>query len=160
MSNDLLNTLLNTTYTQNQLKHRLRILRLYLLKAFFGSQEGQNLDPRDLGWLSSLPFPFYKNFTKDNTYQILDDLENQAEKLPTLTIYLPIEATDNVCLQVGSYARKAFQHPTLLLETKFNPALIAGAALSWKGLYRDYSLKTKIESKSQEILQGFRKFLR
>ena len=41
-----------------------------------------------------------------------------------------------------------------------DPRLIAGAALVWKGVYRDYSLRAKLEQKRQELLEEFRKFLR
>lgn len=156
----VLDTILKNTYTKHQLKHRLVILKSYILKALFGTEKTSQLDATDLNWLSSLPESFYKNFSKDNVYRIFESIESMQEALPILTVYLPIEATDNICLQIGSYARKTFQNPRLLLDTKYDLTLIAGAALVWKGVYRDYSLRARIESKKEEILAGFKKYLR
>src|SRR5574337_127534 len=157
--NNILPIIISNTFTLYQLKHRLRVLKAYLLKAFFGGQNTQNPDAHDLAWLSSLPQDFYKNFNKENVYQLLDELEKGIEKLTVLTVYLPIETTDNVSLQIGSYARKTFQNPNLLLDTKLDPTLIGGPAFSWKGVYKDYSVRAGIEAKKEEILQNFKKFL-
>lgn len=158
--NDILDTILKDTFTLLQLRHRLRVLKSYLLKAIFGSSDNKPLSQQDLNWLSLLPESFYKSFSKDNIYTIFDETEKQSYKIPTLTIYLPFEATDNICLLVGSYARKTFQNPKLLLDAKFDLSLIAGTALVWKGVYRDYSLRAAIEARKEEILTGFKKYLR
>ncbi len=158
--NEILNIILSTTYTQNQLNHKLKVLRAYLLKALFGGQDMDTTLQQDLSWFSTLPKDFFKNFTKDNVYKIFDDLEKLSSELKVLTIYLSTEITENIVLQVGSYARKTYQNPMLLLDTKFDPLLLGGAAFVWKGVYRDYSLREKIESKKEQILQGFQKYLK
>lgn len=157
---EVLNAILKDTYTKAQLKHRLVILKSYLLKAFFGAYKTPMLDSSDLSWLSSLPKLIFKNFNKDNVYKIFESIEGMQETLSSLTVYLPIEATENICLQIGSYARKTFRSTTMLLDTKYDPALIAGAAFVWKGVYRDYSLRAKIEERKEEILGSFKKFLK
>lgn len=158
--NEILDIILKDTFTKNSLQHRLRILKSYLIKAFFGMQKMSSFDQKDLIWLASLPKDLYKSFNKDNVYKIFDELDSIPNSLPTLTMYLPIEATDNVCLLVGSYARKTFTNSQIILDTKYDPVLIAGCALVWKGVYRDYSLRAKIESKKEEILGNFKQFLR
>lgn len=158
--NDILNIILKDTFTLVNLKHRLRILKLYLLKAFFGNPGATTPQQKDLDWLNTLPGTFYKNFTKDNVYKIFDDLEKLISQLQVLTIYLPIETNENISLQIGSFARKTLQNPTLLLDTKLDPFLIAGPAFSWKGVYKDYSLRSRIEEKKEEILQNFKRFLK
>jgi len=159
--NELLSIILKDTYSLSQLKHRLRILKSNLLKTFFGG-ENQNLSltAQDLNWLKSLPSSFYQKFTKDNVYQILGGLEKGIPDLPTLTMYLTFEPDDATMSQIGSVARKTFNSPSLILDIKLDLKLIAGAALVWKGVYRDYSLRSKIESRKAEIFEGFKKFLR
>ncbi|MBI2020461.1 hypothetical protein HYS94_03480 [Candidatus Daviesbacteria bacterium] len=160
MDQQILTTILNDTFTVTQLKHRLVMLKSYLTKKLFGTSDETNLEQTDLNWLSSLGEAFYQKFTKDNVYQILNDLQTQTNQIVPLTIYLPFEVEQSSSAQIGSFARTSFNHPTLLLEVRYDPTLIAGCALSWKGIYRDYSLKAKIEDKKEEILTTFKSFLR
>lgn len=160
MTDDILPTILKNTFTILQLNRRIRILKIHLLKAIFGGSKEQVLTPSDLEWLGSLPQNFLKNFNKDNIYPTLDTVEREISQLPTITIYLPFTSSENISLQIGSYARKAYSNTKLLLEIRYDPSLIAGAALSWRGMYRDYSLRAKIEEKKEELLAGFKKYLK
>lgn len=158
--NEILNTILKDTYTLTQLKHRLNILKSYLLNSFFSSgTQNEALSSPDLNWLKSLPPTFYQQFTKDNVYKIFADLESKINQFQPLIIYLTFEPDDAAISQIGAFARKTFKD-LLLLDTKFDPNLIAGAALVWKGIYKDYSLRAKIEERKTEMLESFKKFLR
>lgn len=156
----ILEIILKDTFTQNLLKHRVLIAKSYLLKAVFGNVHSMELDQKDMDWLNSLPDSFYKKFNKDNIYQIFEDLEKRIDLLPTIIIYIPIESTDEVSSKICSFVRKTYQNPLIILNIKYNPTLIAGCAISWKGIYRDYSLKSKIEERKNEVYESFRKFLR
>ncbi|MBU1000608.1 hypothetical protein KKE78_04405 [Patescibacteria group bacterium] len=158
---EILNIILKNTYSLSQLKHRLRILKSNLLKTFFGGEnQTLNSTTQDLNWLESLPENFYRKFTKDNIYQIFADLEKKISNLPTLAMYLTFEPNDTTLYQVGSVARKTFNYPSLILDIKLDPNLIAGAALVWKGVYKDYSLRAKVENRKAEIIEGFKKYLK
>ena len=163
MDNEILNIILKDTFSLAQFKHRLRILKSNLLKTFFGG-ESENLKPilstQDLNWLKSLPDNFYQKFNKENVYGIFSDLEKIGSGLPILTMHLTFEPNDETLNQLGSFTRKTFNLPSLILDIKLNPDLIAGVALSWKGLYKDYSLKSKIEARKEEMTTGFKRFLR
>ena len=156
----ILNTILISTYTQNTLKHRVLILKTYLLSQLFGNEKPQeSLTQTDLNWLKSLPRTFYQQFNKDNVYQILTDLEADINKLTPLIIYLPFENSEQIEQSIGSFVRKTFNQ-NLTLDLRLNPALIAGCTIAWKGVLRDYSLKSKIEEKKSKIFESFKKFLR
>lgn len=157
--NQLLSTILNDTFSQAQLKHRRRILKSKLLQTFFGNTESLPLSPQDFNWLQSLPKEFYQQFNKDNVYHIFDEFDAQIQKLTMLTLYLTFEPDEASLSQIGTFARKTFSQ-NMLLDIKFDPNLIAGCALSFKGIYKDYSLRAKIESRKGEMLEGFKKFLR
>lgn len=154
---NLLSIILKDTYSLTQLKHRLNVLKSYFLQTFFGNLN--KLGQKDESFLKSLPESFYNEFNKDNVYNLFNDLENQISKLPSLTIYLSFEADDQTLSQIGEFARKTY-NPLLMLDVKLDPNLIAGAALSWKGVYKDYSLRVKLKEKETEITQSFKKFLR
>ncbi len=165
---EVLSIILKDTYSLSQLKHRLRVLKNNLLQTFFGETHLEGgpgllpgeLSPEDLNWLKSLSPQFYQNFTKDNVYQIFSDLDSSSLKLDTLTLYLSFEPDDITLSQIGSFARKTSNSPSLLLDIKLDPRLIAGTALSWKGVYRDYSLRAQLATKKQELWEEFKKFLR
>lgn len=169
---ELLPAILKDTYSLSQLKHRLRILKSNLLRTFFGGKDstpgveksdytpGVNISPDDLNWLKSLPLQFYQKFTRDNVYKIFSDLDDAAHNLKILTLYLSFEPDNAALSQIGSFTRSTFGLPALLLDIKLDPHLVAGAAISWKGVYKDYSLRAQLEVKKKQLWEEFRKFLR
>ena len=143
------------------LKHRVRILKSYLINAIFSSKDTiPSLEQQDLEWLSSPGEDFYKQFNKDNLYTIFNQLEAQITSLKPLIIYLPFESDDNIALQIASFARTKFNNQNICLDVKYDPNLIAGCALVWNGVYKDYSLRSKIEEKKAEVLDSFKQFFR
>lgn len=165
---EILAVILKETYSLSQLKHRLRILKSNLLQTFFGETHLEGgpgllpggISPEDLNWLKSLPREFYQKFTRDNVYKIFSDLDDTAHNLKILTLYLSFEPDNGALSQIGSSARSTFGLPALLLDIKLDPSLIAGTALSWKGVYKDYSLRWQLALKKRELWAEFRKFLR
>lgn len=155
----IINTILQNTYTLSQFKKRLQILQSTFQQQFFHSLITENLTPKDNQWLQSLPKSFMDAFNKDNLTQNLSSLSSKINSTPILTVYLPIDVSDEVLDQIGNKVRQNFG-ANLLLDVKYNPILIAGCALSWKGIYKDYSLHSKIAERRLAILQSFKKFLR
>lgn len=156
--NEILTELLKNTYSLNQLKRRLLALKNRFLKEFFNSEGSGELVEE--AWLNSLPQELLKKFNKDNIYKIFEELEANLPKLTTLTLYLTFEPDEKPLSQIGEYARKTFNNKSLLLDIKYDPKLIAGAALSFKGVYRDYSVRSRIDERKVVILDSFKKFLR
>lgn len=155
---DLFNILLTDTYTLSALRHWTRVLKSYFSKIFFGTADSV-LDEHDIIWINSLPKDFLAKFDKNNITQNIAELEKKISQLQLLTVYLPFEVNDEAVKLIGGMARKLF-NPKLFLDIKYDPTLLAGCALSWKGIYKDYSLKKKIEERKTEILAGFKTFLR
>ena len=155
---EVLNAILKDTYTYTHLKHRLRVLKSYLISKLFTSTPPP-LETSDDDWLNSLQPNFYQQFNKDNVYQIFSDLEAKIAQSPKLLVYIPFTAPYQTVAQIGQFIRSLFGKD-LLFDTKFNPDLIAGCAISWHGVYRDYSLRAKIDQRKGEILESFKKFLR
>lgn len=155
---DLFNILLTDSYTLSVLRQRTRVLKSYFSKIFFGTGDSV-LDEHDLAWINSLPKDFLAKFDKNNITQYLTELETKISQVQPLTVYLPFEVNDEAIKLIGGMARKLF-NPKLFLDIKYDPTLLAGCALSWKGIYQDYSLKKKIEERKTEILAGFKTFLR
>ena len=160
MDNEILQIILQNTFTTLALKHRLRALKNHLEKGLYGAQTNQpSPQDADIQYLATLPKDFFVQFTKDNLSSTFAKIEDEINKLPVLTIYLPFETDDVINLQIGSFARRAFGK-IIILETKYDPRLIAGCAFSSNGIYKDYSLKARIEERKAEILDSFKRFLR
>lgn len=156
---NLLNTILKDTYTLTQFKKRLRLLQSYFQQKFFNAAQNEPLDLRDDLWLNSLPKSFLDGFNKNNLSEIMADLTNKINLMPVVTIFLGFEASEEILNQIGIKVRNLFGQG-LILDIKYNPALIAGCSLSWKGIYRDYSLHSRIIERKLPILQSFKRFLR
>ncbi len=159
MNDEIINTILKETYSVAELTHKISILKSYVLDSLFTSQSKIIFLEKDLAWLKSLPPAFWQNFTKDNVYDLFSELEKQKNNLKVLTIYLSFDPDENALSQINAMARKEFTSFSLL-DVKFDPNLIAGAALVWKGIYKDYSLRAQIAGKQTEILASFKKYLR
>lgn len=157
--NNILNTILKDTYTLSALNHRLNILKSFLLDTLFGNMQKQNLEPIDSSWLKKIPADFLQNFNKDNVYQVFKMLDWQKTQLKLLTMYLPFDPDTDTVNLIGPMVRKMFGN-LILLDIKYDPKLIAGTALVWKGIYRSYSLSSQIEQKNGEILDMFKKYLK
>lgn len=164
---DILEIILKNTYSLSQLKRRIRALKEYLSVKIYSTKDvsqylpagRQGLDEQDAKWIKSLPEDFLSRFSSDNISTIFSDIEAEIQKLPILTIFISIEATEEVSEQIGTFIRNNFS-TFKLIETKYDPSLIAGCALSQNGVYRDYSLRASVEEKKMEILGNFKKFLR
>ena len=158
---DHLAIIVKDTYTLSTLRHRVRVLKNYLINKMF-TQDDENkhqIDPEDLVWLEGLGTDFLNSFNKDNTYPIFSQIDQSLEKISPLVIYLPFPTNDQIQIHLGEFIRKAFSK-NLIFDTKFDPNLIAGCALSWQGIYRDYSLRKKIVDNRNQLLQNFKKYLK
>lgn len=152
---NLLETILETTYTLHDLKHRVRVLRSYLELKLFGN-ESADFPAEDMAWLSSLPQDFFSQFQKEKLTSIFTSLEQQINQINPLTIYLAFKPEVAEIAQIYSWVRQNLT-TKVVIETKFDPSLIGGVALVWNGVYKDYSLKAKIESQNPQLMEEFKK---
>lgn len=129
---EILNTILKDTYSLTALTHKLSVLKTYLLQTLFNGEQ-KEFAQQDLTWLQSLPAAFLQNFNKNNIYDIFSNLEKQKNGLKILTLYLTFDPDDQTLAQIGDHVRKSF-NSLMLLDIKFDPNLIAGAAVVWKGI--------------------------
>ena len=156
---DILSTILNNTYTLTQLNRRILVLKTFLEQQFFASQPPQALPSQPDPYLKTLPPDLLTKFNKDNLSTIFKDLEEEIQKIQALTLYLTFDPDETTIVSIGEFVRRTFAS-LILLDIKYDPNLIAGAAIVWEGIYRDYSLRSKIEEKKTEVLQSFKQFLR
>ena len=151
--------ILKNTYTISQFNHRLRVLKIFLNDKLFDGSKPVELAIEDQNWLKSLPSEFFNQFNANNLLDIIQSIQQKLSQSPTLILNIAFSADDQSLSQIGEFVRKNFKSFTIL-DIKYNPGLISGCALVWKGIYKDYSLKAGIEAKKEEVFAEFKKFLR
>lgn len=156
--NDILNLMMENTYTLPDLKHRLRILKEYLEAQVFSKNTSLSFDPEDSAWLNSLPSGLFSQFNKDNLPDIFTTLEQTIDKISPLTLYLSFEPNKEIVSAISAWLRQNLSQKPIL-EIKFDPGLIGGCALVKDGIYKDYSLKARIEEQKEVILTEFKKYI-
>lgn len=155
--NTSIDKLLANSYSTQQLRNRLRILKSYLEKKFFNKEDGQDIDQMDNQWLESLGDEFLNQFTQINAYEKLKQMEDEIDKIIPLIIYVAFEMPQEEIEKMGIWLRLQMA-TSLVCEVKVDPNLIAGCALSWKGVYKDYSIRQKIENSQEQILSSLKQF--
>lgn len=178
MTDKLVDDILATTYIQIEALSRLRALKDLILVQLFASsaaaapgvggqvsrekvkmQEVVGSPAQHTAWLTSLGPDFYKNFTRENVYKIFEEMENAIKKIQPLVIYVPFEIPNDELTPVGEYLRKNYGK-RFLIETKIDPGIIAGTALVWKGMMKDYSIRKKIADNRETILRTLKSFVK
>lgn len=148
MTNELVQAFFAQTYTLSQARSRLRLLRAYLIGYFYQNEKQKQKD----SWLASLGENFYKQFSRDNVYQKLRTLEDTINATEPLILYITFDMPEDEVNKLGVWIRANIKSG-LVFDTKIDQHLIAGAAISWKGRYRDFSLKARIEDRRERILK-------
>ncbi len=91
-------------------------------------------------------------FTKHQALNKLEELKDlkekkiyadEVKKMESLVIFTAIPLPEEQIPVLGNFVRKKFPKISFI-DLKVDPTLIGGAALGWKGEYRDYSLKKKL----------------
>lgn len=149
---EILSIVLQETYTFTDALRRAKVLRQFLMHKLFGGIDDKNAYRQDdIQWLDGLGGQFYSQFTKDNFYGVLKQLEDSLHKFQPLVIYVPFEMPEHEIARLGNYLRQAYGK-NFLIEVKIDPSLIAGCALVWGGLYQDYSIRKRISSNKEAII--------
>lgn len=157
----LVDKMLASTYTSTDAMRRLRAIKQFILNQLFASaiQSFGSGDEADSAWLPSLGTDFYAAFNQNNVYATMEDLERAIRGIKPLLIYLPFEIPQGEMVRVGMKLRTEYGK-NFLVDFKVDPTLIAGCALVWKSIYRDYSVRGKIHQHKSEIIEIVRSYLK
>ncbi len=155
----LLDLLLADTYTLPQLLRRISLLRKYLSSRLFkGDMKISEVTIKeDLEWFNNLNPEIFTQFTPQNHGEIINTLLKQVDTLKTLIIYLPFEIQNDEIPKLGKYLRSSYGK-NFLYETRLDPGLLGGCALVWNGIYKDYSLRARIDNNKDKIIQSLKSF--
>lgn len=155
MTTNLLEAILSNTFIKNQAEKKVMVLKDYLLDNLFAQGKKTATDE----WVTSLDKKVLESITPQNVYSVFDKMEADIKAIEPLVLYLPYELPETEIVQIGTSLRSDYG-ASFLIEITIDPNLIAGCALSFKGIYKDYSLKQKIADNKQAILETFRKYVK
>ena len=158
MEDQILEKILITTYTMSSLKKRVKALKSRLSEHFFGNDTNKDMVIEELDWLNTYGVQFLNMFEKENFYQNFVKIEERVNAIHPLTVYIAFEVGDEEIKQIGSRVRDMYSN-NLVLDLKYDPTLIGGCAFIWNGVYKDYSIKSKIVADKTKILGSFKSFL-
>ena len=150
-TDSLLQYLVNKSYTKADLNHRIRIIREFLEKKYFGKKKVSSTAPdvKALGKLK-LSREFFASFDKNNLYPVLAKIAKAGSKLETIHLYLPFDLPETEKDKLGSWFKKNVgEH--VLLELDIDRSLSLGCTFSAKGVFHDYSLNYFLKKKTPEI---------
>lgn len=157
---DILSTILKTTYTLRDVKHRIRILKSFIEQKLFGSAKNiETLASEDTSWLQTLGPDFMAQFNKNNVTAAFEEAEQAIEKSEAVILYLPFQTDQATVDQLGVWFRQNLAKG-FIFDIKLDPTLIGGCALVKGGIYKDYSIKSRIHEQRDQILTEFRKYVR
>ncbi len=139
---NLADFILETSYTRSDALERLRGLQEGVVGKIF-KKEGAK-DQADL------PAEIVKQFDKDNVERLFSEAEGEIKSIEALVVYAPVKLEAEHFSKLGQWLRKNYGEK-FLMEIKYDPGLIAGAALAWKGRMRDFSLREKLLRKKDDI---------
>jgi len=147
MTSSLSDKIIKDTYTKQEALARLSELRIATQEHFFGKAVLSKEENDLLGGID-----------KESSDKFFSQAEKELEEMEAIVIYVALEPSDILISEIGKKARTLFGEGTLL-EFKTDRSLIGGAALAWKGQYKDYSLRARFEEKKEEIQKIYKKYL-
>jgi hypothetical protein len=163
MTATLTDIILKDSFTTAEALRRVRFLRDVSVNKLFGSNDTQailkNLPASDHAWLNSLGDGVYQQFNQDNVYKFFKEAEKAIKEIQPLTVFLPFEIPPEEAARLGNTLRRSYGN-NFLLEIKLDPSLIAGAAFTINGMYKDYSLRKRIDDNRQQILEAIKEHLK
>lgn len=145
MVNQLLEQILDQCYTKHQALTLLSQLKESLTNQIFNHPSTTSYP----AWVKQFTSYHLTEFNHNNLYEIFDEVEKKIKSLEPLILYLPLSLPEEEIVKLYLFIRNNLQ--PILLEIKVDPSLIGGAALAWRGIYQDYSLKVRISQQRDMI---------
>jgi F0F1-type ATP synthase delta subunit len=162
----LLETIINTSFVKADVLRRTRIVREYLEQKFFTPGEKKNLkefleglqaSEDDTKVLSKWGDAFFHSFTKENAYELLDKINGHVKDLPSVNLYVPVTLEPDDVAKLGDWFRKNVDS-NVIIELHVESSTFGGCAFAWNGVYTDYSLKHYLHKRMDAISKVLTEF--
>lgn len=162
MNDTRLTTLVEHTFSHADFAYRIGVLKEFLSFLFFTEKgdrvtndtiaafEKKGHPVADITFLHSLPGSFFEGFTKDSFNDDLDRLAKETEKLPTLSLTMPVMLDDENQKAIGAWVRKELGK-NVVLDLASDPEVGVGCEIVWKDQLHDFSFDYYLKANQQKV---------
>lgn len=163
----IISTILENTYTTDDLIERLGLMRMYYGKRIYTKDTASTLDEVlgtecEAHTLEALR-QWEEHFAKDKiqpvlVYEALDSVQEEVAKLPSVVLYVPVRFANAHVVRFGAWFRTNVQ-PNILLTLHVDPRSAGGCSLIWKNTYYDFSLHYYMQRTRDDIVSMFNTYV-
>jgi F0F1-type ATP synthase delta subunit len=170
---NLILPIITTSITKNQAIRRLRVIKDFTNYLLFDANNSQDFNKvvqnysqdrlrkhltdahsaEDLNFIQSLGIQYFSTFTKVSLNEVFGDISKILDQCKIVTIYIPFELPEQELQKIGGWFKENMGN-SVLIELSYDPNLIGGCAMSYQGVYKDFSLSEKIHQNKVQILQS------
>jgi len=161
----IFSTLVKDAYTRSGLLHKIGLLKEYLEFVFFTKNNsyveeslieewkgGGEHAIQDKMFLKSLPVEFWKSFSRESLYNVLDLLSEKVDEIPVLSLIVPVDLPEQSIMEIGKWVRSEIDKD-LLLDVEVKISLSVGCQFVWKDRLHDFSLSRFLNKHQDKIHQ-------
>ncbi len=161
---------LSDTYTRNQATRRFRLVKDFVNYQAFGSTSQGGLNQaiksfkaeyvkinerseteEDMLFLDGLGEAFFQSFKISSLKEDFEQFEKELEATKLVIVYIPFEMPIQEIRKLGVWLKSTLGLETIF-DLRFDGNLIGGCALSYRGVYKDLSLKSRIEEHKKQVI--------
>ena len=154
--------LVEHTYSRADFAYRIGVLKEFLSFLFFTAQKTQVtkdvLDDfekdkhpiADIAFLRSLPGAFFEGLTQESFEKELTRLSEDAQKLPTLSLTIPIMLDDENRASVWAWVRKELGHE-VMLDISSDTDVAVGCQIVWHDQLHDFGFDHYLDVHREQV---------
>jgi hypothetical protein len=165
--NDILPTILLSSFTKSDILRRIHFLRSYLEVVHFKKSDSsiqdflisKNATKSDVEAITSWKIDTKGSFGREDLYQTIEKLLKTIEQLPSVTLFVPFEPDSTSVTKIGLWAREHI-NTQIIIDLRLDPEAVGGAKLAWNGHFGDYSLGRILEKEKDAIREMINKKIR
>lgn len=162
MTTSPLSVLVAMTYSRADLAYRIGLLKEFLEFVFFTSHgtkvtketlalfEERGHVIADIEFLRSLPVLFFDPFTEESFYAELDRLTQEFQKLPVVTLTVPVVLDLESREMLGMWIRKVLSEE-VLLDISIDAGIATGCQVVWKNQLHDFGFDYFLSAAETEV---------
>jgi F0F1-type ATP synthase delta subunit len=170
---NLIDPIIYLSITTNQAIRRIRVVKAFVNFILFENKDQKDFDrslvefaqdrekrkladshlQEDILFIRSLGIQYFSQFTAKNIGDIFSEVDKRVDEGKIITLYIPFNIPEDELAKLGGWFKSNLGNTTLL-DISYDPNIIGGCAISYKGVYKDYSLREKINQNKNRILES------
>ena len=160
MEQKILDELLKDTFTLEVLRKRYQVLKGKIEGDIYHQKDDVANPKEEDDGLDGFDNSILKDIKSSDYSKVSEYIEDFIRNLEALSIYFVFVPDEKQIKEVGTWLRGNLKNPRLIFQVKVDPALIGGCAIAYKGVYKDYSLRSRIGENKSKLIEEFRKYFR